>query len=488
MKILIASPEVYPFVKTGGLADVTGSLPKALKKLGVEARVILPKHKQIKDNFPLRYKNLKIACPISSKIVEAEIVESEYDGIVAYLIEKDEYFYRDYLYSTPDGDYLDNAERFTFFSRAILEAMKVTGYIPDVLHLNDWETALSAMFLKVHYKDDPLLRDVATLLTIHNLGYQGIFWHYDMHLLNLGWEYFTPEYLEFYGKINFLKGGIVFADVINTVSRKYSEEIQTSEFGFGLDGVLKKRSSDLFGVLNGIDYEEWDPERDDKIPAKYNAATLEKKKINKTALQTALGLQPAEDKPLIATISRLSEQKGFDIIMPAIPELVSMGVQYVVLGTGERRFHEELEEARRRFPHSFGLKIGYDNQLAHLIEAGADIFLLPSRYEPCGLNQLYSLKYGTVPVVRATGGLDDTIVDYNQDPHNGTGFKFYEYSKDAMLLAIKRALEVYKDKKSWTDLIKRCMSKDFSWERSAREYVKLYELAIKRHGSRRTPI
>ncbi|MCX7857343.1 MAG: glycogen synthase GlgA [Deltaproteobacteria bacterium] len=483
MKILIASPEIFPFVKTGGLADVTGSLPKALKTLGVEVRVVLPKHKQIGENFPLRYKNWKIFCPVSSKMVEGEVVESEYDGIISYLIEKDEYFYRDYLYSTPDGDYLDNAERFTFFSRAILEAIKVTGYVPDVLHLNDWETALSAMFLKIHYKNDHLLKNVATLLTIHNLGYQGIFWHYDMHLLNVGWEYFTPEYLEFYGKINFLKAGIVFADIINTVSKKYSQEIQTPEFGFGLDGVLRKRASDLFGVLNGIDYEEWNPETDEKIPVKYNTNTVEKKKINKVALQKTLGLQPSEDKPLIATISRLSNQKGFDLIIPAIPQLFALGVQYVVLGTGERRFHEELEETKKRFPEVLGLKIGYDNDLAHLIEAGADIFLLPSKYEPCGLNQLYSLKYGTVPVVRATGGLDDTIIDYNENPEAGTGFKFHEYTVDAMLSAVKRALEVYRDKKSWESLIKRCMAQDFSWERSAREYIKLYELALKKHGT-----
>ncbi len=483
MKVLIASPEVYPFVKTGGLADVTGSLPKALKKLGVEARVILPKHKQIPDNFPFRYRNLKVSCKISSKTVDAEIVESEYDGVIAYLVEKDEYFYRDYLYSTPDGDYLDNAERFTFFSKAILEAIKVTGYVPDVLHLNDWETALSAMFLKVHYKDDPLLSRVATLLTIHNLGYQGIFWHYDMHLLNVGWEYFTPEYLEFYGKINFLKGGIVFADIINTVSKKYSQEIQTPEFGLGLEGVLRKRSSDLFGVLNGIDYDEWNPEKDERIPAKYTVQNLEGKRINKVALQRAFGLSINEEVPLIATISRLSEQKGFDLIIEAIPQLFTFGVQYVILGTGERRFHEELQAIKTRFPDHFGLKIGYDNDLAHLIEAGADIFLLPSKYEPCGLNQLYSLKYGTVPVVRATGGLDDTIIDYNENPSLGTGFKFYGFTKEEMIEAIERALAVYRNKDLWLSLMRRCMEQDFSWERSAREYIKLYQLAMEKHGS-----
>lgn len=483
MKVLIASPEVYPFVKTGGLADVTGSLPKALRKLGVDARVILPKHKQIGDKFPLRYSNLHISVQISSKKVEAEIVESYYDGVTAYLIEKDEYFFRDYLYSTPDGDYLDNAERFTFFSKAIIEAMKVTDFVPDVLHLNDWETALSAMFLRVHHSEDPKLKKVATLLTIHNLGYQGIFWHYDMHLLNVGWEYFTPEYLEFYGKINFLKAGIVFSDIINTVSRKYSEEIQTPEFGFGLDGVLRKRSRDLFGVLNGIDYSEWDPEKDEKIPQKYGIETLEKKAVNKIYLQRELQLPESEDIPLLATISRLSDQKGFDLITSAIPQLVQLGIQYVILGTGERKYHDLLEDLKRRYPNSIGLKIGYDDRLAHLIEAGSDMFLLPSRYEPCGLNQLYSLKYGTIPIVRAVGGLDDTIIDYDDDPWSGTGFKFEEYSVSALVRAVERALEVYKDKKAWRALQKRGMLQDFSWDNSAREYLKLYQLAIERHGS-----
>lgn len=485
MRVLIASPEVYPFVKTGGLADVTGSLPKALKELGVDARVILPKHKQIGDKFPLKYSNLRISVPISSKRVEAEIVESHYDGIIAYLIEKDEYFFRDYLYSTPDGDYLDNAERFTFFSKAILEAMRVVDFIPDVLHLNDWETALAAMFLKVHYSSDPQIGRVATLLTIHNLGYQGIFWHYDMHLLNVGWEYFTPEYLEFYGKINFLKAGIVFSDIINTVSRKYSEEIQTPEYGFGLDGVLRKRSEDLFGVLNGIDYTEWDPEKDEKIPERYGMHSIEKKAVNKIHLQRELQLPESPEIPVLATISRLSDQKGFDLIVPSIPKIVEMGVQYVILGTGERKYHDQLEDLKRRFPNSLGLRIGYDDRLAHLIEAGSDMFLLPSRYEPCGLNQLYSLKYGTVPIVRAVGGLDDTIVDYDEDPWSGTGFKFREYTVSALIQAVERALLVFKDRKAWRELQRRGMQQDFSWKRSAREYLKLYELAVKKHGTPR---
>jgi starch synthase len=484
MKVLIASPEVYPFVKTGGLADVTGALPKALKKLGIDVRVILPKHKGIEERgFPMRYKNYKIACEVSQSTIDAEIVESEYDGIITYLVENDEYYYRDYLYSTPDGDYLDNAERFIFFAKSILEAIKVTGFIPDVLHCNDWETALSPVFLKSLSKDDPLLRQISTLLTIHNLGYQGIFWHYDMHLLNIGWEYFTPEALEFFGHINFLKGGIVFSDILSTVSKQYSKEIQTTEFGCGLEGILTTRRNDLYGIVNGIDYEEWNPEKDQHIPAQYNEKNLANKRVCKAALQEEYGLPVMENTPLIGTISRLADQKGFDLIASSLGGMLSKGVQYIILGTGERKYHDLFTGLSKQFPKSFGVKIAYDNRLAHLIEAGSDMFLMPSQYEPCGLNQLYSLKYGTVPIVRGVGGLEDTIIDYTKSPDIGTGFKFYDYSEKALLDAIERAIGVYKNQRAWQSLIKKCMSEDFSWEKSAKEYVEVYKKAIAKHES-----
>jgi len=387
MKILIVSPEIFPFVKTGGLADVTGALPKALRSLGVEARVILPKHKGIEElGFPMRYHNQKISCQVSQSFVDAEIVESEYDGITAYLVEKDEYYYRDYLYSTPDGDYLDNAERFIFFAKSVLEAIKVTGFVPDVIHCNDWETALTPVFLKTLYQGDPELGRIASLLTIHNLGYQGIFWHYDMHLLNIGWEYFTPEYLEFFGHINFLKGGIVFSDILNTVSKQYSREIQTPEFGYGLDGILKTRHEDLYGIINGIDYGDWNPETDKNLSRQFSVDDQANKKACKKSLQGAFGLPVDESVPLIATISRLADQKGFDLIGSTMEEMLALGVQYVVLGTGERKYHDLFTELARQFPKSFSVTIAYDNKLAHLIEAGADMFLMPSRYEPCGLN------------------------------------------------------------------------------------------------------
>jgi starch synthase len=486
MKVLIASPELYPFVKTGGLADVTGTLPKTLRKLGAEVRVILPKHKGIEElGFPMRYKNYKISCQVSQAIVDAEIVESEYDGVTAYLVEKDEYYYRDYLYSTPDGDYLDNAERFIFFSKSILEAMKVIDFVPDILHCNDWETALTPFFLKTLYKDDPLFKKIATLLTIHNLGYQGLFWHHDMHLLNVGWEYFTPDYIEFFGKINFLKAGIIFSDLVNTVSKHYSEEIQTPEFGHGLDGILRTRKKDLHGIVNGIDYEEWNPERDRLLPARYSTNDMSNKLVCKKALQETFSLPTNQDIPLLATISRLADQKGFDLIYSSLEEMLALdgGLQYVVLGTGDRKYHDLFTSLAKKFPKSFAIRIAYDNGLAHLIEAGADMFLMPSRYEPCGLNQLYSLRYGTVPIVRGVGGLEDTIIDYTGAPAEGTGFKFYDYSRTSLLDVIERALKVYRAKQDWSRLMRQCMAADFSWERSAREYISLYKKAIEKHES-----
>ncbi len=291
MKVLLASSEAVPFAKTGGLADVAGALPKALAKAGVDVRLILPKYKGIEEKgLPLDYPGIHVAVPVSQTVVDAEIVESRLDGVTVYLVEKDEYFYRDNLYSTQDGDFIDNAERFVFFSRAIIETARQTGFVPDVIHCNDWQTALVPVYLSTIFRPDPLLSRISTLLTIHNLGYQGLFWHLDWHLLNLGWEYFTPNFLEFYGKINFLKGGVVFTDIVNTVSRKYSQEIQTRAFGAGLDGILRTRKEDLYGIVNGIDYDDWNPETDRFIPERYSADDLRGKAVCKAALQKTFGL------------------------------------------------------------------------------------------------------------------------------------------------------------------------------------------------------
>jgi starch synthase len=485
MKILIASSEVFPLAKTGGLADVAGALPKALQKLGIDVRVIMPKYKGIEEKgFPVSYGGYKISCPVSQRMVDGEIVETSYNGIPVYLVDKEEYFYRDNLYSTQDGDYIDNAERFIFFSKSIVEAIKVTGFVPDVVHCNDWQTALVPVFLKTLYRQDPVLSKIATLLTIHNLGYQGLFWHLDWHLLNIGWEYFTSKSLEFYGKINFLKGGIIFADILNTVSKKYSEEIQTPEFGSGLDGVLHTRKGDLYGIVNGIDYDEWNPERDPYIPATYDVDHLNNKGTCKAELQKAFGLPENSAIPVISSISRLADQKGFDLVSEAFDQFISLGVHYILLGTGDRKYHELFTRLSDKYPRSFSVKIAYDNALAHLIEAGSDMFLMPSRYEPCGLNQLYSLKYGTVPVVRAVGGLDDTIEDDPKIPDRRTGFKFYDYTAPDMLDAVGRAVSTYVRKDDWASIVSRCMGQDFSWKKSAEEYTTLYEKAIQRHEFR----
>ena len=351
MKILLASSEIYPFAKTGGLADVAGALPKALKKIGVDVRVIMPKYKGIEEKgFPIAHKDYVFSCPISQRAVSGEIVESEYDGIPAYLVEKDEYFYRDYLYSTPDGDYLDNAERFIFFSKSILEALKVTGWFPDVLHCNDWQTGLCLSSCECSTKTTRIwqksVRSAPSIIwaTKDSSGITTC-------IFEPGLGAFHPEYLEFYGKINFLKGGIVFSDVINTVSKKYSEEIQTPEFGAGLDGVLRSRKSDLYGIVNGVDYDDWSPDADAYIPAKFTAETISQKASDKAALQKAFGLPAKPAAPLVASISRLADQKGFDLIADALEEMVSLGMQYVLLGTGERKYHDSLRPFRRSIPN-----------------------------------------------------------------------------------------------------------------------------------------
>lgn len=485
MKILFASSEAVPFAKTGGLADVAGALPKALQKLGIEVRLILPKYKGIEEKgLPISYPGCRISVPVSQRIVEGEIAESRSNGVAVYLVERDEYFYRDNLYSTQDGDFIDNAERFVFFSRAMLETIKATGFVPDVIHCNDWQTALVPVFLKTLYRQEPLLAHTASLLTIHNLGYQGLFWHLDWHLLNMGWEYFTPNFLEFYGKINFLKGGIVFSDIINTVSKRYSEEIQTPEFGAGLEGILRTRREVLYGIVNGIDYDEWRPETDVHIPANYSAEDVSGKALCKAALQRAFGLPANPKMAVISSISRLADQKGFDLVSEGLERMLSLGVQYVLLGTGDRKYHELFTELAEKHPQSFSVKIAYDNALAHLIEAGSDMFLMPSRYEPCGLNQLYSLRYGTIPIVRAVGGLDDTIEDDPRRPESRTGFKFTDYAVGPMLDAVERALAAYREPETWRLLTARCMKRDFSWEKSAEEYKALYEKAIEHHEFR----
>lgn len=479
MNVLIASPEAVPFCKTGGLADVVGALPKELEKLKVNVSLILPLYRIIKREG-LKKMDLSFTVPISDRTEEASIWKGKTgNNIPVYFIEKDKYYDRPELYQTAGGDYPDNAERFIFFSRAILEALKVINLKPDLIHCNDWQTAMVPIYLKTLYRDDPYFKKTASIFTIHNLGYQGIFWHFDMHLTGLGWEYFTPEGIEFYGKISLLKGGIIFSDIVSTVSKTYSKEIQTEEYGFGLDGVLTKRKADLYGIINGIDYDEWNPETDKSIPARYSLDNINGKTLCKKTLQREMGLKE-RGSPLIGMITRLTSQKGLDILSDSIEYLMRLDLQLLILGEGEERYHRIISDISERYPHKVGLKIGFDNILAKKIYAGSDFFLMPSRYEPCGLGQLISLRYGTIPIVRKTGGLADTIKEFKPKRVTGNGFLFEVYSAEALLKAVKRALSLYQNKDMWKSLLHNAMSSDFSWGTSAKKYLSLYRKAIKK--------
>lgn len=482
MRVLFATSEISPFSRAGGLADVSHALPTALARRGHDVFVATPKYRQVRNlKLPLKPLDKHLEVPISFMKKSAQIFQAPMeDQVMVYLIGQDELYDREGLYGNEYGDYQDNAERFIFFSRAVLELCLALDLKPDVIHCNDWQTGLIPVYLKTLYADSPLLQSTASLFTIHNLGYQGLFWHYDLHLTGLSWELFTPRALEFFGKLNLMKGGIVFADILNTVSPSYREEILTPANGFGLDGVLKTRENDLYAVLNGVDFQVWDPSKDPLLPAHYTSSTLENKKICKTHLQELFQLKKRGDLPLIAVISRLLDRKGLDLVSQVFPRLMDLDVQIILMGQGVDQYQSWAMEMVEKYPGFIGLEIGYNERLAHEIQAGADILLMPSRYEPCGLNQLYALKYGTIPIVRAVGGLEDTVEDYDPQKDKGTGFKFREYEWEKLLQTVQRALSVYRDKLRWKRLIQRAMSQDFSWEKSAIQYESLYLKAIKK--------
>jgi starch synthase len=481
MRIAIVSPEAVPFAKTGGLADVAGALPKELAGLGHEVRLVMPKYRAVDEaKFKLTQTDKSVFIPLAERIVTGQIFTSTQDGYTTVYIGNDEFYMREELYGERGIDYPDNASRFTFFSKAALAALNHLDFIPDIIHVNDWQSALIPLFLNSTFRDDPHFKRTATLLTIHNLGYQGLFWHLDMPLLGIGWDYFTPEGIEFWGKINFLKAGILSADLINTVSEKYAEEIQTEEFGFGLDGVLRTRKDDLFGIVNGIDTDIWNPETDTFITKQYGPQTPADKAPNKKTLLEEFYLPQTLDVPLIGIISRLADQKGFDILAAAMGEMMAQNLTMVILGTGEARYHELLTRLGKKYPEKLGIKLAFNVRLSHLIEAGSDIFLMPSRYEPCGLNQMMSMRYGTVPVVRDTGGLSDTVSNYNERTKAGTGVKFADYDAKSLVAAVKRAVSLYAKKTHWEIMMRNGMAVDFSWRASAEKYVRLYGEAIKK--------
>lgn len=476
MKVAMLASEVAPFAKTGGLADVAGALPKFLSRLGVEVKVFMPFYRETKKkNFSLRKAGENLELEWNKEKDRFSILEHR-EGILSFIfVEKDEYFDRDYLYGTPQGDYPDNGERFAFFSRAALEASKFLNFRPDVFHGHDWQSAIALAFLKFVYANDPFFAGTRSLFTIHNLAYQGLFEKGILGRVGLPEFLFNMEDLEFYGKVNYLKAGILYATAVNTVSPRYSQEIQTPEFGYRLDGLLRKRRDSLFGILNGVDYSDWDPTTDKFILKKFGPYDLEGKDECKKDLLESFSLRGNQgDAPIVGMVSRLAGQKGFDILCEALDGLFELGVCLVILGTGEEVFQNTLRSAQKKYPESFGLKIAFDEALSHKIYAGSDLFLIPSRYEPCGLTQMYSLRYGTAPVVRATGGLDDTIQEYDPEKDSGNGFKFQEYSASALLSSLSKAVSVYRQKEKWRLLIRKAMSCDFSWEKSAHEYFRLY--------------
>lgn len=472
MNIVLISPEVAPFAKTGGLADVSGALPAALNKLGAghKCAVIMPFYQLVRKNGfnpkLIRTENISLG----TEEYKAEIFFLRHDNTDVYFIDNRKFFDREQLYGTPQGDYPDNYLRFAFFAKAALDVIDYLGTV-DVVHCNDWQSALAIFYLKLLRKNGR----VKTLFTLHNMAYQGLFNPQVSSLIDIPQEFFTSEGLEFYGKLSFMKAGIIYADAVSTVSKGYAREILTEEFGCGLDGLLRTRGSSLYGILNGADYNEWNPKIDKFIARNFDEHTLQHKEDCKKDLLKTFGLKYDAKSPVLGVVTRLAEQKGIDLIAGCIEEILAQGAYFILLGTGSEKYNNQFSEIAKKHPKSVGVKIGFDNALAHKIEAGSDMFLMPSRYEPCGLNQMYSLKYATVPLVRATGGLDDTIEDFNPATNKGNGFKFSEATAAAFYATVKRAFGVYKDKKKWLILQKNSLGCDFSWNKSAQEYTALYQ-------------
>jgi starch synthase len=486
MHIAFVASEGVPFSKTGGLADVIGALPRALAAVGHQVSVYLPRYRQTKLSEPVTVVR-SITVPFDDKYRFPSVVSAGTQGGVRfYFVEYPDFFDREGLYGTPAGDYPDNAERFALFCRTVLEASKVLG-APHIFHCHDWQSALVPVLLRTIYADDPAFREVGTVFTIHNIGYQGLFPSDTLPLLMLPWDLFTMSKMEFFGQVNFLKGALVYSDFVTTVSRKYSQEIQTSEYGFGLEGVLRDRAATVTGILNGVDYEEWSPQTDKFILAKYSIQDLSGKAKCKQDLLGTFGMSNPDPKvPVIGIVSRFAAQKGFDLIAQIMDRLAREEMIVIALGTGDKPYEEMFVRLNKQFPNKIAVKVAYDNAVAHKIEAGADMFLMPSKYEPCGLNQIYSLKYGTVPIVRATGGLDDTIDPWNARSGKGTGFKFADYTGEALLFTIRQALQAFRDQTSWQALMRNGMNKDFSWAASAREYGKVYDRVKQLRGATAT--
>jgi starch synthase len=489
-RIVMFAAEAAPYAKVGGLADVVGSLPKVLDRTGAQATIVLPAYEVI----PFQQLGIRPSAdvapfeiPMGQETVRVDVFRTTLPGtrVNVFLLGGGGYFSRAGIYDDPAtrAGYPDNMERFAFYARAGLELLRAIGQPVDVIHCHDSQTALVPGLLHTTYKDDPFFAHTGSLFTIHNLAYQGLYEKEALFWAGIDSRHFSsPSPFEYWGKVNFMKVGIETADLVSTVSETYAREIQSGpEYGCGLEGVLGIRAGDLHGIVNGIDYDEWDPETDPLISSRFSAVDLAGKLACKTALLRSMGLRKRKGRvPLIGIISRLADQKGFDLIGEAIGEIAKQDLQLVVLGTGQLKYHELFQNISKLHPDKIAVKLAFDNRLAHQIEAGADMFLMPSKYEPCGLNQLYSMRYGTVPIVRATGGLADTVTDYDIQTDTGTGFTFRDYTPAAMMAAIERALISYADSERWHRLVVRDMSQRWSWEKSASKYMQLYETIYQR--------
>ena len=488
-KILFVTSEVVPFVKTGGLADVSAALPQMLSELGHEIRIVVPKYGAVDDrkfkiHEVVRLKDLVVK--IGNKDVMFSLKSCFLPGqkvrVQIYFLDNQEYFgSRNSLYSDPmtGKDYPDNDERFTLLSRAVFELIIKLGWIPDIIHCNDWQCGLIPAYLKTVYKDEENFDQFKTLFTIHNLAYQGVFNSTSFKVTGLPENLNTNKGILNNGKLNFMKSGLQFADVINTVSETYANEIRTSdELGEGLKDVLAKRKNDLYGIINGIDTKVWNPEKDKHLPKKYSLKNIQQKVVNKQALAEKFGFEFNEDVPVIGLISRLYDSKGIDLIQKAFPQIIDQDIQFILLGTGDKNYHTFFDQMSRKYRHKFACYLGFNDDLAHLIEGGADMLLMPSKYEPCGLNQMYSLKYGTVPLVRETGGLADTVIRYNEKTGQGNGFMFKKYNTIDFLAELKHAIKIYNNKEAWAKIVRNGMKADFSWNSSAKKYIELYKTIL----------
>lgn len=485
MNVLFVASEMEPFAKTGGLADVIGVLPKCLSDLGLDVRVVIPHYKEVERNLRrLGFKvqtirNTEIIVPIDWIGHKGKIKEAKLEGITVYFLVNEEFYDRDYIYGSPVGDYQDNDTRFGFLSVGALEIAKAVNFQPNIIHCNDWQTALIPISLKwkKHYHDDPFFENTKVVYTIHNIAYQGLYKQDLIEKFGLPSYIYNMNGLEFYGKVNLMKGGIIASDLVTTVSPRYTEEIKTPEYGYWLDGVLRSIShqNKLVGVMNGLDYDVWDPEKDNIICMKYSPENLDGKAMNKMKLRKGLGFKSKGNKPLIGIISRLADQKGIDLVVDFLDQILDLDVELVILGTGDKNYENILTENMHQYGDRFSAIIGYNDKKARAIYAGSDMFLMPSRFEPCGLGQLMALKYGTIPIVRGTGGLLDSIIDYKRTADRGNGFVFHDFDGEEMLKSIKDAISVYNKPIEWNNLVKKAMNENFSWRKASEIYLGHYQ-------------